>query len=127
MRKKLTLGISVVCVLCLLAGCGGKSVMTGRCLVAAGGDCLIVGDDGSPIVMHDVSSGGDLLNDLATGDKIKITHDGIAESYPAQTGVYRLKVLEHGSLADIPEDTLEALRELGWEFVTEKVPWQTSV
>ena len=46
----------------------------------------------------------------------RITHGGIAESYPAQTGAYSRKLLGEGIMEDIPEDTLTSLEELGWDF-----------
>ena len=42
-------------------------------------------------------------------------------SYPGQTGVYWVRLLERGSGEDIPEDVLLALQELGWIESPEKL------
>lgn len=102
--------------LLLLVGCGGKSTMTGRYLLAENGAALIVTDDGEAITLSDQSRGRDLFDGLESGDRIQITHDGIAESYPGQTGAYTCKLLEDGGVEDIPEETLANLEGLGWDF-----------
>ena len=48
------------------------------------------------------------------GDKIFVVHDGIAETYPAQTGVFFCVKLEDGSANDIPQKHIRELTELGW-------------
>jgi hypothetical protein len=90
--------------------------MTGRCLVSSSGDYLIVNDKGSPIVMSNRSNNESLFESLKTGDKIKITYDGLYQSYPLRTGVYSCKVLENGSIEDIPENILTSLKEMNWVF-----------
>ena len=85
----------------------------GRVLIA-NGSYLIVLEDYSPICMSDQSRGGDLFSDLQTGDRIRILHDGIKLSYPGQTGVYYLRILEKGSIDDIPSDVINALKRMGW-------------
>lgn len=106
----------LLCALFLLAGCGGKSAMTGRYLLAESGAALLVTEDGEPVTLSDQSQNGALFQGLNSGDRIQITHDGIAESYPAQTGAYTCKLLERGTLEDIPEETLASLEELGWDL-----------
>jgi len=91
--------------------------MTGRCLVSSSGAYLIVNEYGSPTVMHNQTNNAFLFEALQTGDKIKITHDEINLSYPGQTGVYSCKVLENGSIEDIPENALASLIEMNWVFV----------
>ncbi len=86
----------------------------GRVLVADNGSYLIILDDHSPIKMSDLTRKGGAFLDLQTGDKIRILHDGIRLSYPGQTGVYRIRLLERGSEADIPADIWDSLRQLGW-------------
>ena len=93
----------------------------GRVLIADNGSYLIVLDDHSPIRMSDCSRKGGAFLDLQTGDKIRILHDGVLLSYPGQTGVYWVRLLERGSGEDIPEDVLLALQELGWIESPEKL------
>ena len=89
-------------------------LLEGRVLIADNGSYLIILDDHSPIKMSDRSRSGGVFLDLQTGDRILILHDGVRESYPGQTGVYGVRLLERGSIEDIPEDVLNALRQLGW-------------
>ena len=62
----------------------------------------------------DSSKDQDLFAGLSSGDKILVIHGLIMESYPGQTHAYYCLRLEAGSLADIPQDVLERLREMGW-------------
>ena len=88
--------------------------LEGRVLIADNGSYLIVLNDHSPIKMTDQTRKGDAFLDLQTGDKIRILHNGVLLSYPGQTGVYHVRLLERGGAEDIPSDVLESLRQLGW-------------
>lgn len=55
-----------------------------------------------------------VMNDLTNGDLVAIKCDRIKETYPGQTDLYDIKKLEDGTIDDIPSDTLEKLREMGW-------------
>lgn len=90
----------------------GFSVSTGQCLMADNGSVLLMKD--GPIRMSDRSLSGSLFDNLADGDRILVLHDGIAESYPAQTGAYFLLRLGSGSRADMTPSHLQQLTELGW-------------
>lgn len=123
MKKKwiITGGI-VLAVLVALAGClagtvnywinRGFGISEGIYLEGTGAPLLIL--DGSPFVMGDRSEGENLFDGLETGDKILVLHDGLCESYPGQTGVYWIKRLGAGSLADISSDVLDSLVQMGW-------------
>ena len=93
--------------------------LEGRVLVADNGSYLIILNDHSPIKMTDCTRKGEAFLDLQTGDKIRILHNGVLLSYPGQTGVYHVRLLERGSAEDIPPDVLESLRKLGWLRDTE--------
>ena len=67
-------------------------------------------------MVSDQRKKGDLFEGLTSGDCIRITHDGIEECFPAQTGAYSCKLLEEGSPEDIPAETLAVLEELGYTF-----------
>ena len=88
--------------------------LEGRVLITDDGSCLIVLDDYSPILMSDRSRNGGLLLGLQTGDKVRILHDGVRLSYPGQTNIYRLRLLERGTRDDIPDEVFRALEQLGW-------------
>lgn len=122
MKKKtvftviLTVALVAVIVL-LIAGIRGSlryGILEGRVLVADNGSYLIILDDHSPIRMSDQSKKGGAFLDLQTGDKIRILHDGVQLSYPGQTGVYWLRLLERGTGDEIPCDVLDSLEQMGW-------------
>ena len=113
--KKLTVLILALFALSLLCGCVAREIdlwLEGICLVADNGSVLLIAKD-EPIVLHDCS-GKDLLAGIRTGDRIRVLHDGIAESFPAQAGIYKLVHLGQGSLDEISQQTLDTLRQLGW-------------
>jgi len=117
MKKYLILFCALLCVLAL-AACGGETrpELEGRYLPAADGAALMVTENGSPIVLSDQSGDGGLFDGLDTGDRIRITYDGIDDSYPGQAGAYTCEKLADGSPADLPEETLVRLEELGYVF-----------
>ena len=122
MKKKtiialiLTVALIALAVLLVLGikGAVKYGFLEGRVLIADNGSYLIILDDHSPIKMSDHSANGGAFLDLQTGDKIRILHDGVRESYPGQTGVYHVRLLERGDTEDIPADVVNALRQLGW-------------
>ena len=127
MKKKTFFTIFLIVVLTamialLVVGAKGAvryGFLEGRVLVADNGSYLIVLNDHSPIKMTDQTRKGDAFLDLQTGDKIRILHNGVRLSYPGQTGVYYVRLMERGSAEDIPSDVLESLRQLGWIRDTE--------
>ena len=102
--KGLVIG-SLFCALLTLSSCGGstRSALTGWYLETESGSALIVTEDGEPISMSDQSRGGKLFDGLDNGDRIEITHDAIAESYPGQASVFTCRKLEDGSFENIPD------------------------
>ncbi len=117
MKKKVVV-ISIVILLVLLVGAcifmGRKSISftTARCIVTDKGSYMFV-DDGGPVCMHDITE-SNMFEGLEMGDKIFVVHDGIAETYPAQTRVYYCIKLEDGSMNDVPQKHVQELTELGW-------------
>lgn len=85
----------------------------GRCLVADNGSVMLI-DGNSPIVLSVKNPDSAMLKNLSTGDKILVVHDGIAESYPAQTRAHLVIKLGSGTEADVPADVISQLTELGW-------------
>lgn len=116
MKKKILLFVCPALILLvavaavLVLGMGS----TGRCLVTENGAVLWVDDSGSPTVLSNRTGHADLFEGLGSGDRIWVLHDGIQETYPARTGVYALFRLSDGDLDDLPAQTLETLRNLGW-------------
>ena len=115
MKRLTVIVILIGCLIATLSGCSEKKqTMTGRCLIASTGQYLIISDDSEVVVMSNQSEKETLFKDLQTGDKIKITCDNILLTYPGQTNVYSCKILENGSLEDIPLETYNHLKEMGW-------------
>ncbi len=117
MKKKIGISVLISIVVVLLVGGvwfvnKGLSFHTARCIVTRQGYMMVV--DNSPITMSNHSWNEDLFEDLDTGDKILVLHDGIAESYPGQTAAYFCMELEEGSSANVPAEVLTALEELGY-------------
>ena len=113
--KKLCILLALFVVLSLFCGCVAQKRelwLEGVCLVADSGSVLLIAKD-EPIVLHDRSGDG-LLEGIQTGDRIRVLHDGIAESFPAQAGIYKLVKTGEGSIDDISPKTLDLLRQLGW-------------
>lgn len=116
MKQCLLSACALLCVL-LLAACGDeKSAMEGWYLQAENGSHFVVTGDGEPFKVSDQTKSGDLFEGLTSGDRVRVTHGGIAESDPPQTGAYSCKLLEGGAPENIPAKTLTALEELGYTF-----------
>lgn len=90
----------------------------GRALIALDREgtlsTLLVTEDGEAIVL--TTEINDAFCECRSGDRLRITHDGISETFPAQTKVYDYKTLGEGSWLDIPQETVTALEDLGWSF-----------
>lgn len=128
--KKAFFFLTVVCLSLLFGSCAGAPAepetstepqvqagmqsLTGRALVFEGGSCAILTEQNEVIVMADVSTAGGLFDGLHTGDRIAVTHGPIRETYPGQTDVDSLEILEHGSEDAIPTEPLELLESMGW-------------
>ena len=113
--KKLCILLALFMVLSLFCGCVTRGLdlwLEGICLVAENGSIVLISKN-EPIVLHDRTDGG-LLEGIQTGDRIRVLHDGIAESFPAQAGIYKLVKTGEGSIDDISPKTLDLLRQLGW-------------
>ncbi len=106
--------------LLLLAGGGilymsvhTMGISVGRYLRAGGNPVLILHN--SPIRMSARAGADGLFDSFSDGDKILVLHDGIAESYPGQTGVYAVIKLQEGTIGDVSYDVRADLNRLGWK------------
>ena len=123
MKKKILVALSVVicvAVICIFVFAGkGYSPSVGRFLSTENTDMIII--DNSPIVMSVRNGNENAFEKYETGDKILVVHDGILESYPAQTGVYFSAKLADGHISNISETVLKQLYELGWTALPVKL------
>ncbi len=120
MKKKIGISVLLAVLILIIAGViwffsRSLTISTARCIVTKQ-KCMMVLDN-SPIGMSNHSWDKELFEDLDTGDKILVVHDGIEESYPGQTGAYFCIRLEKGSSADVPAQVIETLKELGYILV----------
>ena len=90
----------------------GYGISVGRYLESKNGNHMLICEN-SPITMSNRTS-SDVFNKLDIGDEIIVVHTGIAESYPAQTGVYAVFRLSKGTTLDIPQKVINELVKLGW-------------
>lgn len=88
------------------------SLSIGKCMIATDGSYFLI-DDG-PTQMSNISKNENLFKGLDNGDKILVIHDGVDQSYPAQTGAYMVWKLANGDVKDLPQDILDTLKEMGW-------------
>lgn len=117
--KKCVLLVCLLAVLILTACAAPMEERTeteGRLLLAEDGAALLVTEDGMPMVLSVQAEGDDPWAGYHSGDRVRVAHDGVDDSYPQQTGAYAWERLEEGTLDDIPEETLTALEELGWDL-----------
>ena len=103
----------------------GYGVSNGIYLEAKDGSSIIVCQR-TPIIMSNRTN-RDLFDNLETGNKIFIIHDGIAESYPARTGVYAIFKSINGTTGSIPPSVIEELIGLGWIDSAEDVTFNYSL
>ncbi len=87
-------------------------VSVGYYLNTNGGAMLI--KDNSPICLTPRPGKGNIFSGFEEGEKLLVVHDGIAESYPAQTGVYFIISLGGASPDNIPAEVKISLAGLGW-------------
>lgn len=116
-KKILIISLSALAVIVIgtvIIGQSGIVVSTGWCVSEGSGSVLWISNTGEPTVMN---TGGksNIFDGITTGDRILIIRQSaIAESYPGQVRVYACVKLSDGSISNIPEKTLDALRSLGW-------------
>ena len=115
-KKQLLLIVAAVLVVGVAAlVISGLTPATGYVIAADNGQYLIVLDD-SPVVMASRPRDENLFRGLKTGNQVLILHDGIAESYPGQTGVYFCMNIGTGNPDKIPAHIMDSLAELGWNI-----------
>ena len=86
----------------------GLTLSAGRCVRSQGGDCFLVLDD-TPVALYSRSGDPGFFDGLATGDPVFVIHDGIQQTFPAQTQAYLCLRLGIGDAADIPQNIMDGL------------------
>ncbi len=108
--------ITALCIIFILSGCSMKEVYElssteGRVFLCKNNTFMLIAD-GSPIVLN--VEGLKDVDKYSDGDLISVWHDGIEETYPARTKAYKIKLIEKGSMADVDENVVRNLCDMGW-------------
>ena len=108
--------ITALCLVFILSGCGMKEIYElssteGRVLHCKN-DMFMLIADGSAIALN--VEGLRNIDKYSDGDLILVWHDGVEETYPARTKAYKIKLTEKGSMADVDENVVRNLCDMGW-------------
>lgn len=120
MKKALKIALGCLAVLTVLSALAlviirpwERQILTGRFLRASDGTPMLVCESG-PTVINSVNGDEDMFDNYSNGDKITAVCTLTLTTYPGKTGVYFCLRTEKGELSDIPENTLNELKKLGW-------------
>lgn len=113
MKKLIFVIIALTLVLC---GCAKEEVeyinkTQGRILECNDHNYVLIYEN-SPIQLNIDES--DDMTGYNDGDLVEVWHDMILTTYPGQTKVHKITLIEEGSMADIPEDVAKELCDLEW-------------
>lgn len=117
--KKLLIYFSIIflsVIIVILYSNNKKNPMIGIYLKSTNENNIIISEDAGPILMYNKTNKENIFDTLKSGDKIKITYDSIMETYPGTTNIYSCNLIEKGNLDNIPKETLEKLKNIGWTF-----------
>lgn len=101
-----------------LLGCASdqqEDSIEGRFLKSSNGQSILVTDHDVVIMGNDTEK-GEVCEDINIGDKIVVIADAIDASYPSSANVIRCKLIEEGSVNDLPNETIDYLQDMGWVF-----------
>ncbi len=79
---------------------------------------LLLKSDGSLMWLLE-KEGIDLLRYFATGDYVRVGHGAVMESYPEQTYISRMALIENGSPSSLTDEEWERLAEVITDFQPE--------
>lgn len=89
-----------------------KCILYGRILNLKNGGLMLIDDHGSAYELQ--KNAEEHYFNFDDGDKVFVVCSYILETYPAQTDMHYCWLIEDGNYSDLPENTLETLREMGW-------------
>ncbi|MGN0978053.1 MAG: hypothetical protein ACI4PH_08370 [Faecousia sp.] len=98
----------MLCVSLVMALNPELTLSAGRCVRSKAGECFLVLDN-TPVALSSRSGNPDFFNGLNTGDPVFVIHNGIQETFPAQTQAYLCLRLGSGGASDIPQDVMDGL------------------
>lgn len=111
-------GVLLVCVAAFFIAAGvisekGFSLTEGR-LYLEDDQAWLIEESGGAISLSDRSKGKALFRDSVSGDRVLVLHDWLLETYPAQTGAYKIWCLEQGNGDYRPDDAVLGRVDIGW-------------
>lgn len=89
-----------------------KCILYGRILNLKNGGLMLIDEHGSAYELQ--KNAEEHYFNFDDGDKVFVVCNYILETYPAQTDMHYCWLIEDGDYSDLPESTLETLREMGW-------------
>lgn len=109
-------GVIVLCIVAVFAfgailSAQGYGISTGRLYFADNGTYLIESDD-MAMRVSDCSKDAELFKGYQNGDKVILFHDGVNETYPAQTGGYYIIRTSKGDGTYKPADEVLCIESL---------------
>lgn len=110
-------GVIVLCIVAIFAfgailSAQGYGISTGRLYFADNGTYLINSDD-MAMRVSDCSDDAELFKGYQNGDKVILFHDGVNETYPAQTGGYYIIRTSKGDGTYKPADEVLGIVSFG--------------
>ncbi len=110
-------GVIVLCIVAIFAfgailSAQGYGISTGRLYFADNGTYLIDSDD-MAMRVFDCSDDAELFKGYQNGDKVILFHDGVNETYPAQTGGYYIIRTSKGDGTYKPADEVLGIVSFG--------------
>gem|GEM_PF-2100485 len=120
MKKKLLIIIPAVLVVAITAAAvivfsGNRSFTEGVIFESANGNKYFIDSSNCPIVMYPRTKSAERqIEKLSDGDGVLLLHDGIDESYPAQTGAYYIIDLKKKVDKAFTDEMPEALNGISY-------------
>lgn len=116
MKKRINFSIGLF--LFTLLGCASdqqEDSIEGRFLKSINAQSILVNDQ-DVIIMENDTEEHDVCEGINIGDKIAVIADAIDTSHPSSANVVTCKLIEEGSVNDIPNETIDYLQDMGWVF-----------
>ncbi len=118
--RYIRIAAALLIALCLSA-CGKNEdawESDGYFMPCTNGAYLLVSNEIGEVEMNPENNDNSVFDGLTVGDKIRVSHGVVLETYPGRTDIFSLQKLSDGSIEDIPEEKLSQLEEMGWIAVS---------
>lgn len=89
-------------------------VSEGFFLPCTNGSYLLLIDNYGPTELTPEDGDTGIFSQFTAGDRVKVVHGILLETYPAMTTFYSIEKLSEGDISDISAEILYDLEEMGW-------------